>query len=147
MDSRILTPTERSPAVVVVLAAVLVLLASTGAVAHDAPRTAIRELVRLQGHVLEEGTPPEGEVITVSVNGKALAFRVDERQVFIAVGAAATSTTAPPTEVVVRGQRELLARLANATPEQRVTLLGERRPGASEIFLAAVDVCGAAGVP
>lgn len=97
----------------------------------------------MQGHLQAEGseTAPDVDAVEISVNGKALTFHVSDRQVFIAVGASGLPERPEPKEIVVRGQRELLARVAQARPEQRVTLLGERRPGSAELFLAAVDLC------
>lgn len=108
------------------------------AVAHDAPRAAIRELVRLQGFVTEEA---RSDATPVEVNGRVLHFVIEERQVFVAVNAAGASPPPEPPSLVVRGERQLLARLSSARPTQRVTLLGERRPGGKELFLAAVDRC------
>lgn len=122
------------------LAAGLAVLASPVA-AHETPRTAIRELVRLQGYVVPPQETAEGETLTVAVHGRDLRMRVVDRQVFIAVGAAGRATTSEPPRLVIRGERALLARLSEAGPRQRVTLLGERRPGGSELFVAAVDLC------
>ncbi len=132
--------TER---VALVLGAVLLVLLSDAGPAwtHDIPRTAIRELVRLQGHVRPQGDAASHDVMALSVNGRELSFVVGDRQVFIAVGAAGRPTQKEPVQVVVRGARELLARIAGARPNQRVTLLAERRPGSAEMFVASVDLC------
>jgi len=119
----------------------LVVISAPAALAHDTPRTAVREIVRLQGHFEVEPAAGTGDVVELSVLGKARSFRVGDRQVFITVGAAGLVGSGDPRRIVVRGARELLVRLAAATPEQLVTLLGERRPGSSEVFLAAVDLC------
>jgi len=120
-----------------------VVLAPPPSSAHDTPRTAIRELVRLQGYLQSDGSDadPDADAVEINVNGKALTFHVSDRQVFIAVGASGLPERSEPKEIVVRGQRELLARIAQARPDQRMTLLGERRPGAAELFVAAVDLC------
>jgi len=109
--------------------------------AHDMPRTAVRELVRLQGYFLEAGAQAGGETLDVEVQGQVRPFRLVDRQVFIAVAAAGRPAEAEPARLTLQGTRELLARAAQARPGTRVTLLGERRPGSSEIFLAAVDLC------
>ncbi|MDG2304207.1 MAG: hypothetical protein P8R42_06040 [Candidatus Binatia bacterium] len=126
----------------------LVVLGSVGvSAAHEVQRTAVRELVRLQGYVRPAKDAEAKDVIELSVNGRALPFVVGDRQVFITVGAASRPATKEPTRVVVQGMRELLSRILHATPEQRVTLLGERRPGSAELFLAAVDLCPEAVAP
>ncbi len=122
------------------LAAGLAFLVAPAA-AHETPRTAIRELVRLQGYVVPPGEAVDGETLTVAVGGRDLRMRLVDRQVFIAVGAAGRGTTSEPARLVIRGERALLARLGDAGPRQRVTLLGERRPGGSDLFVAAVDLC------
>ena len=124
------------------MAACLVVLAAPGA-AHDVTRTAIRELVRVQGHLVSPGEIVDGDTLVVEVNGRELRMRIVDRQVFIAVGAAGRPTTPEPARMVVRGERALLSRLADARPDQRITLLGERRPGGTELFVAAVDLCPA----
>jgi len=126
---------------------VTALLGSLGAAsagAHTIERTAIRELVRLQGYV--DPASAAEEVIRLSVRGRDLSFRITDRQVFITVGAAGRPAEKEPPRLVLQGSRELLARVEGARPEQRVTLLGERRPGGTELFLAAVDLCPT-GVP
>lgn len=115
--------------------------------AHEVQRTAVRELVRLQGYVRPATETEASDAIELSVNGRALPFVVGDRQVFITVGAAGRPTTKEPTRIVVQGMRELLSRILQATPEQRVTLLGERRPGSAELFVAAVDLCPETAAP
>ena len=46
----------------------------------------------------------------------------------------------PPAELRLHGDREELAKLA-AMSNRRVTILGERRPSSTEVFLLALDAC------
>lgn len=144
MASRIPTSTER---LYRLLALAAVIVAGLPAAAHDVPRTAVRELVRLQGYVAEAGAASSGDTVELSVLGKSRTFRIHDRQVFIAVGAAGRPTEKEAQRIVVQGARELLAKIAGAGPDQRVTLLGERRPGSPEIFVAAVDLCPESSAP
>lgn len=113
----------------------------TDVAAHDTPRTAVREMVRIQGHRVEPGEEASAAIVSLRVHDEVLRFRVEDRQIFVAVAASGRVSAPEPTELTLRGPRELLARVREAGPEQRVTLLGERRPGGRELFLAAVDVC------
>ena len=114
---------------------------------HEIKRTAVRELVRLQGWVRPATEAEKDDVIELSVNGRVLPFVIHDRQVFISVGASGRPAEKESPRVVVQGTRELLSRIAEATAQQRVTLLGERRPGSAELFVAAVDLCPDVAAP
>ena len=128
----------------VAVATWMAILGSTDVAAHDAPRTAVREMVRLQGYRVEPGVDASDTIVSLRVQDEVLRFRIEDRQIFVAVAASGRISAPEPRDLTLRGPRELLARVRGAGPEQRVTLLGERRPGGRELFLAAVDVCACA---
>jgi hypothetical protein len=64
-------------------------------------------------------------------------FHLTQRQVL------GNETAAPalPARLLLQGDREILVKIAAARPEQRVTILGERRSGGVDLFLLATDFC------
>jgi hypothetical protein len=47
----------------------------------------------------------------------------------------------PADSYTLQGPRPLLARFAGARPDQLVTILAEHRPGGSDLFVLAIDLC------
>ena len=109
------------------------------AAAHDVKAPAIREMVRLQGRLGDATPAPGGSKLTLTVLGQALAFTADEVRIF-AFAELEQQTTLPPAPQLV-GDRSLLRRVSTARPDQRLTILAERRPGSSDLFVLAVDRC------
>ena len=109
------------------------------AAAHPEASRVIREIVRLQGYfgAAPAGVPLQREV-SLLVLADRYALKVTDFQVF-------GTTEAPvgavePNELRVQGDRAKLAEFSKVSG-QRVTILGERRPGSSEIFLLSLDLC------
>ena len=132
------TITERARLVAV--AGVVALLAAGPALAHDIVSHAVRELVRIQG---QPGTPtpgPGGRQVTFIVLGQRVPFAANEWRVFaFADDETVKKPEAPEPQLV--GDRSLLRRVSTARPDQRVTILAERRPGSADLFVLAVDRC------
>ena len=125
-----------------VLAAALLLAlgGARAASAHDIVSHAVRELVRIQGQLGTATVPPNGRQLTFIVRGQRLPFTAGQWRVF----AFADDTTvqqpeAPAPELV--GDRALLRRVITARPDQLITILAERRPGSSDLFVLTVDRC------
>ena len=121
-------------------AGLLALLVAGSASAHDITSHAVRELVRIQGQLGTATAPPNGRQVTFVVRGQRLPFTASEWRVF----AFADDTTlkqpeAPEPELV--GDRPLLRRVITARPDQLITILAERRPGSSDLFVLTVDRC------
>ena len=131
------TNTERLVALAVVLSLSAALAAPADA--HDTKAPAIREMVRLQGRVGDATPAPGGSKLSLTVLGQPLAFTADEWRIF-AFAEIAQQTTLPPAPQLV-GDRSLLRRISTARPDQRITILAERRPGSSDLFVLAVDRC------
>lgn len=126
----------RSPLVLVVaFAALLAPLAA----AHEPPKVVVRELVRLQGQRRADGDAPAGRM-TLRAQGVEQPFATTDRRAF-----ALTVGGAEPPKVddryTLQGPRPLLARFADARPDQTVTILAEHRPGGSDLFVLSVDLC------
>jgi hypothetical protein len=107
--------------------------------AHPEAARVIREIVRLQGYfgAVPPGSPVQREV-TLLVLADRYSMKVTDWQVF-------ATSEAPPgavesNELRLQGDRARLADFAKIGSE-RVTILGERRPGSSEVFLLALDLC------
>ena len=107
--------------------------------AHNQAPLVVREIVRLQGYLgdLPSGLAARGET-TLQVLAERYRVRVTDWQVFSTTENAAVES--PPPELRLQGSREDLAKLA-AMSNRRITVLAERRPGSTEIFLLALDVC------
>lgn len=115
-------------------------LAAAPAATHPQQPVPVREIVRLQGYL----APPHGQEaphqMFLVVHGERYRLHVTEFHVLRSAGPGAPENDAPPAELRLEGDRRLLAGLASISA-QRVTLLGERRPGAAEMFLLALDIC------
>jgi hypothetical protein len=132
--------TEPRRAAAFAVAGLVALVLAGPASAHDITSHAVRELVRIQGRLGTAAAPPNGRQVTFVVRGQRLPFTASEWRVF----AFADDTTvkqpeAPEPELV--GDRPLLRRVITAQPEQLITILAERRPGSSDLFVLTVDRC------
>jgi hypothetical protein len=110
------------------------------ALAHGPEQKPERELVRLQGH--RENASAEAEaraVVVLRILGKDLRFRLTARETFQLSDRSAEMDAKD--HWTLQGEREPLARIAAARPDQRITILADHRPGSSDLFLLAVDLC------
>lgn len=135
--------TERRRAAACGMVAMAALLAGV-AVAHAHPVTpqVVREMVRIQGqrHRGAEPAPAGQREVTFVVLGQRVPFRASGWQVF---RVAEVPATPPPErdELTLQGERRALLAITGARPDQRLTILAERRPGAGDLFILAVDRC------
>lgn len=80
--------------------------------------------------------------MAVVVRGEEKKFHVTEWQMFAVDPVAAASTPPPePRRIVLQGEPRFLERFATARAGQTVTILAERRPGSSDLFVLALDRC------
>ena len=131
--------TPRSQLLVVV--ALSALLAPPFAVAHEPPKVVVRELVRLQGFRRADGAAPAGRM-TLRTQGADHPLAATDRRVF-ALTAEGTEPPKVGDRYTLQGPRALLARFGAARPDQMVTILAERRPGNTELFVVTLDLCDA----
>lgn len=132
--------TERRRRAAAAGALLLALGGAAPATAHDITSHAVRELVRIQGTLGTATPPPNGRQLTFTVRGQRLPFTASEWRVFaFADDATLKQPEAPAPELV--GDRALLRRVITARPDQLITILAERRPGSSDLFVLAVDRC------
>ncbi len=126
--------------------ALLLTTVACSAWGHAGPQGATRELVRLQGYRTATAPPGTSRRVEVTALGKTYAFAAGDWQVFALAGKDRSEPEVAPNTMqrfVLQGSREDLARFVAARPEQRVTLLAERRPGSLELFVLALDLCPA----
>jgi hypothetical protein len=126
-----------------VVALLLVLGPLAPAAAHDPPRMATREMVRIQGH---RGTAPKAakvvrEVVLVALGTEHRFYATDWQRFGFSDPQTAGPAEEPRDRFVLQGRREDLARFAAARPAQTVTILAERRPGSADLFLLTLDFC------
>jgi hypothetical protein len=124
------------------LVALLVLAGASPVTAHDLPgREGKREIVRLQGYrnVLPEGLQAQREMV-LSILGEEHKFQVVDWRRFRLTDEDPQDQT-DPTRFTLQAERAVLVKIASARPEQRVTILGERRATSSDIFVLALDLC------
>jgi len=138
---------SRRTAVLVALALVASLIGTmrpATAWAHEPSRMRTREIIRLAGWF---GAPPATATVVrevaVNVQGKTRTLHATEWQVYALVAEQKEQVAPAPESVVLQGSRADIAAVAGARPEQRVSILAERRPGVGELFLLAVDLCPA----
>jgi hypothetical protein len=119
------------------------LLATTSSgTAHDLPGVEVkREIVRLQGYRNE---PPEGlqtqRQMVLSILGEEHTFHVVDWRRFRLTDEDPRGA-ADPSGFTLQAERGVLVKIASARPEQRMTILGERRANGTDIFVLAVDFC------
>lgn len=110
------------------------------AAAHPEASRVIREIVRLQGTFgAAPASIPVQREVTLLVLADRYPMKVTDWQIFGTAEAPLGATE--PNELRIQGDRVKLAEFAEIKGEQRVTILGERRPGSSELFLLALDLC------
>jgi hypothetical protein len=117
-----------------------ILLPSSG-LAHRPEKGPGRELVQIQGYknVLPRGVTVEREIALISLAEK-YSFHAT-RWLQITPGNGAPVKTPEPSTLVLQGSPGDLNRFAAARPEQRVSILAERRPGSSDLFVLTLDLC------
>jgi hypothetical protein len=81
--------------------------------------------------------------VTFDVSGRQMPFAATEWRSFAFNDPKAKPTPVEPTLILLQGERPLLHRITAARPEQRITILAERRPGSPDVFVLAVDLCPA----
>ena len=124
-------------------AIVACVLTAVPAAAHNLEPQPVREMVRIQGYKTPapQGVQVEREVVFV-VLGQSVRFAANEWRAFAFHDPTAPKTPPPdPTQLSLQGERSVLRSIATARPDQRITILAERRPGSPELFLLAVDLC------
>ena len=101
-------------------------------------------MVRIQGY---RSPAPQGiqiaREVTFDVFGRQIPFAVTEWRSFAFHDPKAKPTPAEPTLIILQGERPLLHSITSARPQQRITILAERRPGSPDVFVLTVDLCPA----
>ena len=124
-----------------VAAALLVAALGAGtARAHSPAAPVTRELLRLQGHK-QEGGDCGGRSVLLSALGRSAAFCADEYRRLALATDKPIELEEQPVAIDLQGSRALLSRFTKARREQKITVLGEWRPGRRDLFLIAVDLC------
>jgi hypothetical protein len=123
------------------MTALVAVLAPGAASAHNITPPVVREIIRLQGYL---GAAPKGASVARQIT---VLIGSDEKQ-FFATDYRRFTTAEPkrdeppePDRIFLQGERAVLVRIDAARPEQRVTILAERRPGAADLFVLAADFC------
>ena len=97
----------------------------------------VREIVWLKGKRAGADAP----MVLVALGADHRFAVVDLKRFAVADVATPEPGDLERARLVLQGPRELLARLADARPDQTVTILGERRPGRADLFVLALDLC------
>jgi hypothetical protein len=119
-------------------------LAAAPAAAHNLTPQPVRELVRIQGYKAPapRGVNPVREVVFL-VLGQQVRFAASEWSTFAFFEPSGQPPAAEPAQVALQGERPLLHSVTAARPDQKITILAERRPGSTDVFVLAVDLCPA----
>ncbi|HEV7731201.1 MAG TPA: hypothetical protein VGR62_03520 [Candidatus Binatia bacterium] len=121
------------------LVAALALLAGS-ALAHPTEKPASRELVRIQGHRSDAKAGTGVTSMVIAALGVDHPFAASDVRTFGFGESTADVPTVGP-HIVLQGGREVLTRFTGARPDQQVTILAERRSGASDLFVLTIDLC------
>ena len=133
---------KRSRALAALIAVIAAVLPLGPAAAHNLAPQPLREMLRIQGY--KAPAPPGAAVtreLTMIVLGQPVRFAATEWRVFAFFDSSAQTPPAEPAQVLVQGERPMLHNITAARPDQRITILAERRPGSSDLFVLAVDLC------
>ena len=117
-----------------------IVLAASLADAHPPPKTVLREIVRLRGARRADGDAPAGRMV-LRAQGVDQPFAATERRAFALMETENEETPTVADRYTLQGPRELLGQFTAARPNQTVTILAEHRPGSSDLFLLALDLC------
>jgi hypothetical protein len=79
--------------------------------------------------------------VTFDVFGRRISFAATEWRSFAFRDPKAKPTPSEPTLILLQGERPLLHGFTAARPDQRVTILADRRPGSADLFVLTVDLC------
>jgi len=135
---------RRAAAALLALATLLLALLPDGVRAHEPSRMRTREIVRLAGWF---APPPDGtaavRTVKIRAQGKERTLHATAWEVYALVADQQEQVATAPDDVSLQGSRADLGAVAGARPEQRVSLLAERRPGTAELFLLSVELCPA----
>ena len=107
--------------------------------AHEPPKVAVRELVQLKGFRRADGDAPAGRM-TLRTQGVDQPFAATDRRAFTLTADGEAAPTVGD-RYALQGPRALLARFADARPDQTVTILAEHRPGGQDLFVITLDLC------
>jgi hypothetical protein len=133
-------------AAALVLTAVLVATASV-AVVHGHKKEApsgVRELVRIQGYRGDHQVEvPVVRTAAFLVLGQEHSFQATAWRRFGLNDRTESVPDEKATRFTLQGDRTTLRRFSKARPDQVVTILAERRTGASDLFVLALDLCPA----
>jgi hypothetical protein len=75
------------------------------------------------------------------VLGQQVRFAATEWRTFAFSDSVPPSPRTDPAQLALQGERPLLHSITAARPDQRITLLAERRQGSGDLFVLAVDLC------
>ncbi len=110
--------------------------------AHEVHPPVNREIIRMQGF---RGSAPEptpgARSVTVLAAGTESTFTITDWQIFGVEDTPRAPAAAEHDRYVLQAAPDVLSRFTAARPAQRVTILAERRPGRSDLFVLALDLC------
>ena len=79
--------------------------------------------------------------VALVVLGQPERFAASDWRTFAFFDPHAAPTPAEATQITLQGERSLLHAIVTARPDQRITILAERRPGSADAFVLTVDMC------
>jgi hypothetical protein len=121
-------------------AVIAIAVMAAPAAAHNVAPQPVRELLRIQGYrAPAPAFVTDAHEVVLTVLGQPISFAATDWRSFVfAEGAPPTSTPAP---VTLQGDRPMLHAITMARTDQQITILAERRPGATDVFVLTVDLC------
>jgi len=124
------------------IAAAAIALLPVSVAAHNLAPQPMRELLRIQGY---KAPAPAGVEVTREVTfivlGQQVRFAANEWRAFAFFDPSLQTPSPEPAQLLLQGERPTLHSITAARPDQRVTILAERRPGSPDLFVLAVDLC------
>jgi hypothetical protein len=112
------------------------------ATAHEVRPVLKREIVRIQGfRGSPPGQTPGARQVTMLAAGTESRFAITEWQTFGVEDTPHAPTPVEHDRYALQAAPNVLSRFTAARPAQRVTIFAERRPGGSDLFILALDLC------
>ena len=114
--------------------------------AHVVRPAISREIVRIQGFRATlpgktRATQPGIRQVIISAGGTESRFTITEWQIFGVEGTPGAPSPEERDRYVLQAAPNIISRFNAARPKQRVTVIAERRPGAPDMFVLALDLC------
>jgi hypothetical protein len=109
--------------------------------AHGPQKGAPPDMLRVQGYRASAPAGAGAQKLTLTVNGRAQDFYATELRHFSLLDPSVTTEPDTAKPFFLQANPTVLTRFASARSDQRITILAQWRPGRTDLFVLAMDLC------